>query len=294
VAALVGFGCDVSTYYGEHEGGIALAQFQTGDRDGAFETLRRARAIADGLPDAKSKGMSLSLIARAMLAMGDLPGAIRLGGTIADAAASDRAQVDIAVAHAQARRWDDAMHVVDSIRDGASRLVGLCRVGVAHAKAKDPKAAQKLFSRALEIAKDLKLNGAPDPTGPYHVALAQAESGDYRGARETMRRHRVSPTPHEEIELIAGMQARGGELDRALFTLQSLPPGHSSDSTRSQMLREIVRLQVAAGKDQQIIDAAEGFDSPVCAARVLMGIAQGLNARKLAGAKADANMLPRP
>jgi RNA polymerase sigma factor (sigma-70 family) len=294
VAALIGMGFDCSTYYMAPEGGIALAQFHTGNRAGADETLRKALAIAEKLADAKSKGQALSLIARTMVAMGDLAGAIRLGGTITDAESFDRAQVDIASAHAEARRWDDAMKAVESIRGGAPRLVALCRVGKARGKFKDPESAQKLFSRALEIAKDLKLNGEPDPTGPYHVARAQAESGDYRGARETMRHHRLWPSAEEEIELIAMTQAGAGELSRALFTLQALPPHPSSDTTRSNSLREIVRLQLASGTDQEVIDSVDGFDSPICAARVLMGMAQGLAAREQAGAKAGAGKVPGP
>ena len=150
-----------------------------------------------------------------MLEIGDLAGAVRLCGTITDTESFDRTQVDLAIAHAEARRWDEAMNAIESIRGGAPRLVALRRVGVARGKAKDPEAAKRLFSRALEIAKDLKLDGRPDPTGPYHVALAQAESGDYRAARETMRRHRLNPMAEEDVELIALTQARAGELSRA-------------------------------------------------------------------------------
>ncbi len=293
VAAMVGVGFDASTYYMPPEGGVVLAQFRAGNRDGAEETLRKARVIAEALADARIKGQCLSLIARTMLAIGDLAGAVRLCGTITDAQSLDRTQVDVAIAHAEARRWDEAMDAIESIRGGAPRLVALCRVGVGRGKAKDPAAAQKLFSRALEIAKDLKLDGGPDPTGPHHVALAQAESGDYRGARETMRRHRLYPVAEEEVELIALTQARAGDLSRALFTLQSLPPDQSSDETRSGVLREIVRLQVeSAGTVQDVIDSAEGFESPVCAARMLMGIAEGLSARKPAGVKAGGKSVP--
>ncbi len=294
VAALVGTGCDCSTYYMAPEGGVALAQFHMGNRPGADETVRKALAIAEKLADAKSKGQSLSIIARTMVAMSDLAGAIRLVGTITDAEGFDRAQVDIASAHAEARRWDDAMKVVESIRGGAPRLVALCRVGKARGKAKDTDAAQKLFSRALEIAKDLKLDGEPDPTGPYHIARAQAESGDYRGARETMRHHQLWPSAEEEVELIAMTQAVAGEVSRALFTLQALPPDPSSDATRSNVLKQIVRLQLASGTDQEVIASVDGFDSPLCAARVLMGMAQGLTARKQAGAKAGAGKVPGP
>jgi RNA polymerase sigma factor (sigma-70 family) len=285
VAALVGVGFDCSTYYMAPEGGIALAQFHSGNRTGAEATLRKALAVAEGLADAKSKGRCLSMITRTMLAMGDLAGALRLVGTITDAAGYDRAQVDIAIAHAEAQRWEDAMKAVESIREGAPRLVALCRVGVARCKAKDREAAQKLFSRALEIAKDLKLNGEPDPTGPYHVAVAQAESGDFRGARETMRHHQFYPSQEEETELIAMMQVRAGELSGALLTLQEL----SSDDARSRILREIVKLQIRSSEDQAGIDSVDGYDSPVCAARVLMGIAEGLAGRKRAGANVDGN-----
>jgi hypothetical protein len=50
-------------------------------------------------------------------------------------------------------------------------------------------------------------------------------------------------------------------------------------------LQEIVRLQIESGEDQEVIDSVDGFDSPDCAARVLMGIARGLTARKHAGVK---------
>ena len=43
----------------------------------------------------------------------------------------------------------------------------------------------------------------------------------------------------------------------------------------SNVLREIVRLQIESGEDQEVIDSVDGFDLPDCAARVLMGIARG-------------------
>ena len=62
----------------------------------------------------------------------------------------------------------------------------------------------------------------------------------------------------------------------------------------SNVLREIVRLQIESRRDERAIDSVDGFDSPVCAARVLMGMAQGLSARKHAGAKAGASKVPGP
>jgi tetratricopeptide (TPR) repeat protein len=278
VAALVGVSFDTSTYDAEFEGGIALAQFQSGDRAGAELTLRKAVMIAERTADAKIRGQGLGLIARAKLKMGDLPGAIRMAAEIKDDEGRDRALVDIAAAHAKAGQWDEAMKAAESIRGGAARLMGLCRVGRARAKAKDTGAARALFAQALEISKDLKLNGQPDPTGADSVALAQAESGDFRGARETMRRHSPFPSAEEEVTVIAITQARAGEFAGALLDLARLP--QSDTLTRSQILHEIVRLQVEAGGDRQVLDAIDGFDSPVCKARMLMGIARGLATRK--------------
>ena len=281
VAALVGVSFE-TPYYIELDGGIALAQFHSGDRVGAHQTLQKAQAIAESTADAKSKGRSLGLIARAMVKMGDLAGAIRVAASIVDDTDRDRAEVDIAMAHAAAGRWIEAMKMVESIRGDATRLVALTQLGRARAKAKDPEAARKLYCRALEIAKDLKQNGEPDGSGAYHVAEAQAESGDYRGARETLRRSRPEGPAEEAAEMIAMSRARAGDFSGALLTLESLP---SLLSTRSQLLSEIVRLQVESGDDKHVIDSVERFDSPVCEARVLMGIARGLNASKHAASQ---------
>jgi RNA polymerase sigma factor (sigma-70 family) len=284
VMALVGLNSEERTEYVELDGGIALAQFHSGDLVGAQETLRTAQAIAESAADAKSKGRSLGLIARAMVKMGDLPGAIRMAASIVDDTGRDRAEVDIAIAHAAAGRWIEAMNVVESIRGDAPRLVALTRLGLARGKAKDPEAARKLFYRALEIAKDLKENGEPDRSGAYHVAAAQAESGDYRGARETLRRSRPEGPAEEAAELIAMSRALAGDFSGALLCLGSLS---SSLSTHAQVLSEIVRLQIESGDDQHVLDSVEGFDSPVCEARVLMGMARGLTALKATRAKAD-------
>jgi RNA polymerase sigma factor (sigma-70 family) len=289
VVALVGLSSEEPTEYVELDGGIALAQFYSGDRVGAQETLRKARAIAESAADAKSKGRSLGLIARALVKMGDLPGAIRMAASIVDDTGRDRAEVDIAIAHAAAGRWIEAMSVVESIRGDAPRLVALTRLGLAHGKAKDPEAARKLFSRALEIAKDLKENGEPDRSGAYHVAAAQAESGDYRGARETLRRSRPEGPAEEAAEMIAMSRARAGDFSGAHLTLEALP---SLLNTRSEVLSEIVRLQIESGDDQHVLDSVEGFDSPVCEARVLMGMARGLTALKATRAKADSKRAP--
>ena len=56
VAAMVGLSWETSMYFDEFKGGIALAQFQSGDRVGVAETLRTARAVAAKIADAKSQG----------------------------------------------------------------------------------------------------------------------------------------------------------------------------------------------------------------------------------------------
>ena len=119
--------------------------------------------------------------------------------------------MDIASAYAKAGQWDESMKAAESIRGAAVRLMGLCRIGCARAKAKDTDAAGKLFARAIAIAKDLKLNGQPDSTGPDSVAVAQAESGDFCAARETLRRNSPYPSAEEEVTVIALTQARAGQ-----------------------------------------------------------------------------------
>jgi tetratricopeptide (TPR) repeat protein len=292
VAALVGMSFDASTYYDEIDGGIALVQFRTGDQAAAEEILRKAQTIAERAVDTKAKGQCISLIARARLKMGDLPGASRIAADIKDETGRDRAEVDIATAHAEAGRWDEAMKAVESIRDDAPRLVALCRVGRARGKAKDPEAARKLFSRALSIAKALKLSGEPDPTGPYHIALAQAESGDYRAARETLRRSAPDSSIEaaDQVEVIALTRARAGDCSRALLMLEVLP--RSDTLTRSRALQEILRLQVESGDEENVLDLVDGFDSPICQARVLMGFARGLAALKHKRTNFDTNNLP--
>jgi hypothetical protein len=113
-------------------------------------------------------------------------------------------------------------------------------------------------SRALNIAKDLKLNGEPDPTGPYHIALAQAESGDYRAARETLRRNAPDPSieADDQVEVIALTQARAGDFSRALLMLEVLP--QSDTLTRSRALQEILRLQVESGDEENVLDLVDG------------------------------------
>ena len=90
--------------------------------------------------------------------------------------------------------------------------------------------------------------------------------------------------------MIALTRARAGDFAGALLTVAMLP--QSSTSTRSQVLREVVRLQIESGDAQHALDSIGGFDSPVCEARVLMGMARGLAALKHAEARMDANRLP--
>jgi hypothetical protein len=210
--------------------------------------------------------------------------------SIVDQEGRDRALVDIATVHADARRWDDAMKAFKSIRGDAARFVALNRVGVARGKAKDASAAQRLFSRALEIGKGLKLDGQPDPTAAYNVALAQAETGDYRAARQTLRRSEPDIVAEEIADVIAGTQARAGDITRALLTLESLPP--RSQDGHSAILGEIARLRTESGDETNPLDSVDELGSAVTGARVLMGSARGLAARKEKQAKAATKQVP--
>ena len=86
--------------------------------------------------------------------------------------------------------------------------------------------------------------------------------------------------------MIAMSRARAGDFSGPCSPCNRC---RSSLNTRSQLLSEIVRLQIESGDDQHVLDLVEGFDSPVCEARVLMGIAHGLAALKHARAKVGAN-----
>jgi len=276
VGAMVGMAWDGSTFCGEMEDGIALARFHAGDRIAAKEYLEKARTIASSIPDGEGRGRALGTIARAMIGMGDLPGAIRLVETIADHVGRDRALVDIATIQAKSGRWDDAIKSAGDIRSDALRMVALTRVAKARGLAKDPSAAQELFAQALELTKSLTLDSRPDLTGPYHVALAQAETGDYRSARETLLRSRPDDMS-EAAFLIALVKARSGDALGAMQTMEGL--SSSSTSERSLISREVARKQAESGVPSRIVrDWIEEITSPILRVRARMGLAQGLAA----------------
>ncbi len=151
----------------------------------------------------------------------------------------------------------EAKEAADAIEDKQGKAWALQAVAEAQAKAGDKEAAAQTFRDAIRAAKEIRGNNPADPDGQnYHtrcwIAVAQAEAGDVKAARETAEAIEGDSARDYALTQLARTLARAGDVKGALEIAEKV-----SANRKDEVLLAVAHYQVKAGKVEEAARAAE-------------------------------------
>lgn len=171
---------------------VAIAQAGTGDAAGSRETLSLARTIAQKILPPKSdtesdnRSISLSEIAKAEAAIGDLSSALKTADGIADSLYKWLVLNEVARLQAKSGNVAQARTTIDSIKWGGT-TEGLILIAEEQLKAGDRKGALETIQPALAPLLATKNDSGGGVTQQMAaIANVQYRAGDIPAARNTL------------------------------------------------------------------------------------------------------------
>jgi RNA polymerase sigma factor (sigma-70 family) len=152
-----------------------------------------------------------------------------------------------------ARILEDALGDADGIENAFNRTVAFCYVARAHARAGRREAAAAVLRKALD---------AEALSDPQHkdnrlwiIAECQAETGDVKGALETVEGGVSEGNHSSALRYVAPAQARAGDVKGALETVERMKAG-DGDSYKGEALRQIAVIRAEAGDVKGALETA--------------------------------------
>ena len=239
--------------------GIASAQAQAGDIDGALSTTR-------SIDYASFRIWALHNIALAQAEAGAIDGALSTARSIDDANIRTRALRGIASAQAEAGDIDGALSTARSINDEGVRADALRGIVSAQAEAGD-------IDGALSTVRSID-NANTRIWTLRDIALVQAEAGDIDGALSTARSIDDANARTRALRDIEAMQAEPESIDDALDTTRSI------DNAGNRALSDTASEQAKAGNFQIAMKIAMGIEEIDDRVKALASVAKHLAARE--------------
>jgi RNA polymerase sigma factor (sigma-70 family) len=232
---------------------IARAQVRFGTRAAAIETLGKARSVAlERTPIDTLSSDRIRSIVEAQVELGDVAGA-KISAAAIKTDNVEEALALAALARGQAKAGD---------RQSASETL---REAHTHAQAiRTPRANQIGDNPAENAHRVLR-----------EIALAEAETGDVKGALATVAGHGPKTWQAPLLADIARIQAGAGDSAGACATAESIP-----DATlRAEAYRTIASQQARSGEASAALDWANRLEAPAAKGFALIGITEGIVAR---------------
>lgn len=247
--------------------GLSGALNRRGDSAGARKALLRARMLAEKLPEADKLAALLDL-AVAYARIGDIPAGLDRARSLSREPDRSNALGEIARLQAETGAWDDGLHTAREVTEKAVRARALRGIADAMTKAGRRAEALATYRKAIEA------NQERDAVELARIAEGQARAGDLDASRETLRGAGVADTwPTAEA---AAIQAQSGEYRAAREMADRIEDLRS----RSTAFATIAHLQAEAGHGTEALRWVDELNSPVIRARALMGLAHGLASRR--------------
>ena len=259
---------------------IAEAQISAGALQDAARTMRRARAIFDGLNDTVGLGIlsdALQRLAGLQARAGDFGGALVTAELMGDGTSLQRAIALSDIAHAQAAAGDPAGAFVieQRVEDAYFRMIVVTEVGLALAVSGDVAGAAAAAARITEIEEqeiwDPVYTEAEIMRSSIFQGIVEAHIAD--GALD------MATGTLEKIErgyqyvdaaiAVARAQMAGGELDNARMTAGWICRTRHRNDRCVEALADLALAHAEAGdirKARELVSLArESFDRPMIA-----------------------------
>ncbi len=263
---------------GDIEGALAVARVIGNDAPGPFEPgpTEIPRALAEIAQEQAKAGARDAAIGTLNEAFVVLEGMKQRDGLYADRCRT--------IAEAQAEVGDvaGAKGTVAAIQnDNVEKALALAALARGQGKAGDRAAAQATLRDALVLARAIQVrpNMIGDNPGENadravrEIAIAQAETGDAKGALATVATRGSDAWKSETLEAIAPIQARLGDVPGALATARSIPvPTRAAEAYGA-----IASFQAKSGNAVAALSWASTLEPPAARAFALIGISEGLS-----------------
>jgi beta-lactamase regulating signal transducer with metallopeptidase domain len=261
----------VGSSSGREHPGLAVTRGRAGDGAFARECQGRARALTAALPEGPKKAEARASIALSQAQLGDVAEGLRQLRALSESNTRDTAIGQMALIQAQAGAWDDAYHTARSVPDAERRFFAIFELGEAQAHAGKRDLARQTFRKLLEA------NAGPKPltTDAPSIARAQIYAGDLTAGLATIERMEV-PDTHLIAE-VAAAQAEAGDYSGARTTAAERIP---HDAEKAAAYEMVAYYQAKAGQAKEALKWAESLDHRQHCSAALMGVATALAERR--------------
>jgi RNA polymerase sigma factor (sigma-70 family) len=251
-----------------HAPGIALLQFDAGNRAEATKSLQRAAKLATTVTTQSTQQQAMAAVACAQARMGDLAAARKTAAGITQKEAKSIVLAAIARAQSKAGQAKEALTEVDRLADAAVQAHVLMHLGAGQASAGDDKGARESFRRARGLLGELPENERR--LQAHNLVSAQGEAGDYEAAKDT------ADTYLEEDSLgvvnIGYSRAKRGDFAGAVKMADQM----QGSWWKGNLLREIARQQTLRGGEKAARAWIARLESALARANALLGVAEAL------------------
>ncbi len=199
---------------------VARVLAKRGD-EAAAAAWREARNVSLEVPEGGERNSVLFDLAMAQLRAGDLPAAKSTALSLRGATVSESLAFYVAVFESETGNPGAASITLAQVADPELKVVGHCEIAGAYAKTGDLTRARNFTERAKGFASNAS-DAATRAECLRAVAVAQAQAGDVRAAKETVALIESSSKQGSALRSIASAQIDSGDVAGALATAESL------------------------------------------------------------------------
>jgi hypothetical protein len=288
----------------------SISNFALSNREGAFHEIAIAQAKAGDLAAAKATLAEVKLaddstLAQVRLEAGDVADAERTAAAITSPYQRAAALSEAANYLLEHRQRDEALHLLDAVRDIAVQSAPPREVPtpLPELLAEQAVLRQRLGQadesrKTLGLARDILNKQPPDPLVPLRrnstmiaIALATAEAGDPASALNLLRNVKLPAAPadapkelrlavHEGQDALtaatAQVQTWAGDLPSARATLAKLGGGAEFDYGMAAIYRRIAAIAAYTGKFAEIKTWSNSLTRPEQRLALALGAAEGI------------------
>lgn len=264
-------------------GDVAVGEAAKGLRDDSLKTVA-------AITRAEIKGETMMRIVEVLARSGEHAEAEKLFAAAEKEQLTPEAriaaQLKIAQALAEHRKFTSAEEIAEGVQDQAARARIIAAIGIAYGKAGDTTDAQRSFQKAYECA--LRIDDRYESSKVLReLAESQIAAKDRSGAAYTLREaSRIAATIPAAggtnviaLQEVAVAQAESGDQSAAKGTFQlamNAAKAYEDQEYAAQLARDVMKAQTECGDSETALESANKLESGIVKCGCLFGIALGL------------------